>query len=138
LENRKYTELQRKFNEAAEIRERLDEQFITLSSNKENVDIPSSTRTIDKTIFKHIPVIVNTRVIANNGGNIKSLSTAEPSRIANTNIHKTMFVGPNEANKRKRIVIGDSHSRGLVRNVSDYLDGRYVVTGMIKPGAWGS
>jgi hypothetical protein len=51
------TELQRKFNEAAKMKERLDEQFTTLSSNKENVDVPSSARTIDKTIFKHIPVI---------------------------------------------------------------------------------
>jgi hypothetical protein len=88
-------EVQRKFNEAVNIKERLDEQFITLSSNKENIDSPSSARTIDKTIFKHIPAIVNTTVITNNGGNIKSLSTAEPSRIAKTNIHNRMFVGPN-------------------------------------------
>jgi hypothetical protein len=103
-------ELQRKFNVAAKIKERLDEQFITLSNNKENIDIPSSARTIDKTIFKHIPVIVNITVIANNGGNIKSLSTAEPSTLAKTNIHNRMFVGPNEANKYKIMVIGDSHS----------------------------
>jgi hypothetical protein len=47
-------------------------------------------------------------VIVINGGNIKSLSTTEPSRIAN------------EANKHKIMVTGDSHLRGLVRNVNDY------------------
>jgi hypothetical protein len=33
------------------------------------------------------------------------------------------------------MVTGDSHLRGLVRNVNDYWGRKYVVTGMIKPGA---
>jgi hypothetical protein len=49
-------ELRRKFNETAKIKERLDEQFLTLSSNKENTGIPSSARTMYKTIFKHMVI----------------------------------------------------------------------------------
>jgi hypothetical protein len=50
-------------------------------------------------------VVVNTAVIANNGGNIKSLLKIEPSWIAKTNIHNRQFGGPNEANKHKIMVI---------------------------------
>jgi hypothetical protein len=131
----KGNELQRKFNDAAIIMDRLDKQFRTLSSNKGNIDILPPAKTTVKTIFKHIPVIVNTKVITNNCDNIKSPLKTEPSIIAKTNIHNRQFRRPTEANKHKIMVIGNSHSRGSVRIIGDYLGGQYVVTGMIKPGA---
>jgi hypothetical protein len=78
-ELKKGNELQSKFNNAANITDRLDEQFITLSSNKENIEILPPAKTTVKPIFKHIPVIVNTEVITNNCYNIKS-----PLRLIST------------------------------------------------------
>jgi hypothetical protein len=78
---------------------------------------------------------VNTEVITNNCDNIKTPLKFEPSRITKTNIHNRQFRGQNKANKHKIMVIGDSHCRGSARIISDYLGGKYVVTGMIKSGA---
>jgi hypothetical protein len=105
------------------------------SGCSETPDISTPAKTTVKTVFKHIPVIVNTEVITNNCDNIKSTSIPELSRIAKTNNYNRKIRGPNEANKHKIMVIGDSHCRGSVRNVSDYLGGKFVVTGMTKPGA---
>jgi hypothetical protein len=84
----------------------LDDQFITLSSNEESIDILSPAKTAVKSIFKHIPVIVNSEVVTNNCDNIKSPLKIEPSKIAKTNIHNRRLRGPNEANKHKVMVIG--------------------------------
>jgi hypothetical protein len=54
--------------------------------------------------------------------------------IKTTNIKRTNQ-GPNETNKHKIMIIGDSHCRGTARNTSDYLGEKFVVMGMIKPGA---
>jgi hypothetical protein len=97
----------------------LDDQFITLSTNKESIDILPPAKTAVKSIFKHI---VSTEVITNNCGNIKSPLKIEPSKIAKINIHNRRLRGPNEANKHKIMVIGNSHSRGSVTPISDYQD----------------
>jgi hypothetical protein len=65
------------------------------------MDILPPAKTVVKTIFKHIPVIVSTEVITNNCDNIKSPLKIEPSKIAKTNIHNRRLRGQNEANKHK-------------------------------------
>jgi hypothetical protein len=127
----KGNELQSEFKDAANIKDRLDEQFRTLSSKRENIDIFPPA----KTIFKHTPMIVNTEVITKNCDNVKTLSRFETRRITKINIHNRRFRGSNEANNHKIMVIGDSHYREYAKIISDYLGGKYVVTGMIKPGA---
>jgi hypothetical protein len=117
----KDNELQSELKEVIKVSDPQDEQFPTLSSSR-NSDIVPPLKTI-KTIVKHIPVIVNSQVITNNCDNTTP-----------TNDNRTAK-GQNNVIKHKIMVIGDSHCRGTARNISDYLGGKFEVTGMTKLGA---
>jgi uncharacterized membrane protein YcaP (DUF421 family) len=101
------------------------------SSCSETPDISTPAKTTVKTVFKHIPVIVNTEVITNNCDNIKSTSKPELSRIAKTNNYNRKIRGPNEANRHKIMVTGDrrlsTRTKKLpVNRSSDFLWGKEV------------
>jgi hypothetical protein len=66
---------------------------------------------------------VNTEVITKNCESIKTLLRFETSRITKTDVHNRQFRGPNEANKHKIMVIGDSHCRGSAKIIKGKICG---------------
>jgi hypothetical protein len=146
-------ELTHKEKDSPELNARMDNGIEALSESKETYKVtdrtneqhPTSYNLYDssgskhhsslpkrsESAMKHIPVIVNAEIVMEKGGKDTLRIRSECSkRFENNNYNRL-----NKANKHKISLMGDSHSRGNVINISHHLGSNFDLFGVIKPGA---
>jgi hypothetical protein len=146
-------ELNHKEEDSPELNARLDKGIKALSESRKTYKVTDRTNKQHPTLYnlydssgskyhfslskrsesamKHISVIVNAEIVMEKG----DVDTHRIRSECSKEFENSNYNGLNKANKHKIVLMGGSHSKGNIINISHHLGSNFDLFGVINPGA---